>query len=152
MTRITGLSPCRNVGNRLCDRVGSCESTIVAGEAVTCGHWPCSRSMIHRCRRKNRETVVTGTALSRRWNMSRRLGLCVHVLVTTTMTCRAVCQTGMIHCCRTERNEILVAIRTLCGCRNMRRRHADGRAIVMTPRTIDICRVMSPGGSRPANR
>ena len=34
----------------------------------------------------------------------------------------------------------------------MRRRHANGRAIVVASRTIGIRRIVSPGSSRPGNR
>ena len=34
----------------------------------------------------------------------------------------------------------------------MRRRQADGRAIVVARGTIGICRIVSPGSGRPANR
>lgn len=152
VTGIAGLRTGRNMRYGLRSRVGSCKSAVMAGETVPCSDWPSSRCMIHRSRRKNREPCMTGTALRRRRNMRRRFGFCINVFITTAMTGRTVSQTGMIHGCRAERDEILVAIRTLRSCRNMRRRHANGRAIVMASRTIGIPRIMSPGSSRPSNR
>lgn len=110
VTGIAGLRSGRYVRHRLRGRVGSGKSAVMAGEAVSCSNRPSSRSMIHRNRSKNREPGVTGAALSRCRNMTRRLGFCIDVLIATAVTGRAISQTSMVHGCRAERDEILVAI------------------------------------------